>query len=523
MSERFLRDLELVPIQVVPFDYVLRSILPPLRSGIDIKSIRSSLTASRTLTEDGQWAAFPVTPRNDGREEQAVFEGLQPVFTAIIEEARKTAERSPTVHLVKNPTKNNSSRPDAYLLMEDKKSVQSQSGDSQDSWDDIAVSLEFKKDKSRSERINNDQKLIWSLHHIMHNDPCRRSTFGVTIEDTEVRLWFTCRSVTVVAEAFDFVTDPDELIHLVCALAFADEEELGWDPTIQRVLVEGETRYDITFQEKEESPAVYRTIAIISDFGADAMMGKGTRVFKAYLKSRQGKAVSAPVEHVVIKDSWRDPDREREDQILQQVLEDVRTTQGADAAEDARKYFLTVLRGEDISINGRTDDTLCLLHGETVPDGCPWREVLLDRNSSRRPHVSSVGDMPDSPFRGVTPAPGSGMIQNKQHFRLVFDEVCQPIFEFKSLHDVLKTLLHAVAGLKYMHTAGWVHRDISVGNVLRHGDQGLITDLEYAKPEGSLKAVVRRRERVSEVQPLPWGKNIPLALALKLALCPIRP
>jgi hypothetical protein len=32
-----------------------------------------------------------------------------------------------------------------------------------------------------------------------------------------------------------------------------------------------------------------------------------------------------------------------------------------------------------------------------------------------------------------------------------------------------------------MRTAGWVHRDISVGNGLRYGNRGLITDLEYAK------------------------------------------
>lgn len=36
-------------------------------------------------------------------------------------------------------------------------------------------------------------------------------------------------------------------------------------------------------------------------------------------------------------------------------------------------------------------------------------------------------------------------------------------------------------GLKYMHMAGFVHRDISGGNCLWYNGQGKISDLEYAK------------------------------------------
>ncbi|KIJ10691.1 hypothetical protein PAXINDRAFT_101953 [Paxillus involutus ATCC 200175] len=251
----------------------------------------------------------------------------------------------------------------------------------------------------------------------------------------------------------------------------------GWNPTIQRVFVEGETHYDITFQEQEDSPAVYRTVAIISDFAADAMTGRGTRVFKAYLRSLDGKSLSGPVNHVVIKDAWRDLDRDREDQILQKILNDI----GQDKAEDAKKYFLTVLRAEDVSIKGGTDDTRQLLHGATTWGDCSWHDVWPDKEPSRRSHLSSVGHAPACLTRQGIPPAASANIQHKIHFRIVFKEVCQPIFELKSLRDVLETLLHAVAGLKFLHLAGWVHRDISVGNVLRHGNQGLIADLEYAK------------------------------------------
>ncbi|KAF8445707.1 hypothetical protein L210DRAFT_3723668, partial [Boletus edulis BED1] len=69
----------------------------------------------------------------------------------------------------------------------------------------------------------------------------------------------------------------------------------------------------------------------------------------------------------------------------------------------------------------------------------------------------------------------------KIHFRVVFAELGEPIFDLKKLSDILETLEHALKGLEYMHRAGWVHRDISAGNVLRCGHQGKIADLEYAK------------------------------------------
>ena len=38
---------------------------------------------------------------------------------------------------------------------------------------------------------------------MMRNDPSRRFAFGITIENTEMRVWFCCRSVVLVSEVFD--------------------------------------------------------------------------------------------------------------------------------------------------------------------------------------------------------------------------------------------------------------------------------------------------------------------------------
>jgi hypothetical protein len=39
----------------------------------------------------------------------------------------------------------------------------------------------------------------------MRDDLRRRATFGMTIENTTTRLWFCCRSMVLVSEAFNFI------------------------------------------------------------------------------------------------------------------------------------------------------------------------------------------------------------------------------------------------------------------------------------------------------------------------------
>ena len=39
--------------------------------------------------------------------------------------------------------------------------------------------------------------------------------------------------------------------------------------------------------------------------------------------------------------------------------------------------------------------------------------------------------------------------------------------------------------LLYLHEAGWVHRDISAGNVHYYDRKGVLGDLEYAKIAGT--------------------------------------
>ncbi|KAH7912084.1 hypothetical protein BJ138DRAFT_1112622 [Hygrophoropsis aurantiaca] len=320
---------------IVPLDYFQEAFLPPLLQ-IDLDALKASLTKDGVLNQVGRWTHFPKNPAADPQREEPAFEPLEAIFNDVIRLARPLVGRDPTLEFRRNPTvptsstRTNTSRPDAYMLLVNKKSVADPtksaavaSVDPRVSWDDIAVSFEYKKQNGHHDRDYNNVKITWSLHNVMRSDPCRRATFGVTIEDTQTRFWFTCCSETIVSEAFNLIEDTTPLIHFFCAPAFAEDHEQGWDPTCRRVWDElFGIQYDIEFRDTDEKTPVYRTTRVLSDFGAEALRGRGTRVFEAYLTGGKEEGREDRTHRVAIKDAWRESDRLREDQILRNILQD---------------------------------------------------------------------------------------------------------------------------------------------------------------------------------------------------------
>ncbi|KAG8937945.1 hypothetical protein FRC04_009870, partial [Tulasnella sp. 424] len=79
----------------------------------------------------------------------------------------------------------------------------------------------------------------------------------------------------------------------------------------------------------------------------------------------------------------------------------------------------------------------------------------------------------------------------KRQYRVIFEEVCEALHDVQRLRDVATALLDSVFALQLMFLAGWVHRDISSGNIYAYRFQksgtkkvkvqGILADLEYAK------------------------------------------
>ncbi|KAI5993486.1 hypothetical protein EDD15DRAFT_896360 [Pisolithus albus] len=484
-SMAVLRDLGEIPS--VSLDYFESHALPPLPQGVDVTKIKESLRDAAIWCEGSQrWAVFETNPKKSRKSEDDAFKPLSRVFDAVVREARKTiGDRETTLKYGSRPAKSptcersNSTRPDAFLLLREKKSIDDKTDTSNDSWNDIAVSFEFKKGTGEEDRKDDEKKVISSLHHIMRSDPCRRSTLGVTIENTQMRFWFTCRAITLVSKPFNFFTEPEHLIHFFCSLAFANEHQLGWDPTVQRVCVEGKPQYNITVRTDEGKEMVYQTTKVISDFSAHAMQGRGTRVFQARLTLQNGQPVHN-AQPFVLKDSWRELGWAREDEILVQIFDGLGKKYDTKKVSEARDYFLTVLAAGDVIMDGKKDKTTSLLRdADELPPDFGLHPLPADDLPEWK--STRTGEGLTSNFSCVPPSVEKSQIHHRIHYRVVFKEVCQPIHDLKRLDTVFKTLMDIHKALQLLHSIGWVHRALSTGNALHFGGMGKLADLEYAQ------------------------------------------
>ncbi|KAF7762408.1 hypothetical protein Agabi119p4_9001 [Agaricus bisporus var. burnettii] len=73
----------------------------------------------------------------------------------------------------------------------------------------------------------------------------------------------------------------------------------------------------------------------------------------------------------------------------------------------------------------------------------------------------------------------------KQRYRLIYKEVGQPLYAATSLKSSFQGLADTLIALTLLYLAGYVHRDVSIGNIFLvktpDGFAGKLSDLEYAK------------------------------------------
>ncbi|KAI0084507.1 hypothetical protein BDY19DRAFT_524479 [Irpex rosettiformis] len=311
----------------------------------------------------------------------------------------------------------------------------------------------------------------------MREDDSRRFVIGYTIENTDMRLWF--------GSPYFFL-----------ALMFARAHELGYDPTMQpaRDGKRWSNQWDITvhyvpegdddhlsgpIDESKLRTVVLRTQKLESNIGAEAMRSRGTRVWQARILGPNGRLGDRTV---AIKDYWVDHDRLREATIRQRILDDVKTEEQKNIL---RRHLLTPLYSGDVVIAGQRDNTHTLLRrGASVPKGTLYPTVHEDVSLTA---TTVPEDEPLAPQgTGIIASRTEKLLKlitlhDKSHHRIVFAEVAITIEDIRSAKMVFDIARQATTALKAIHECGWVHRDISSGNILIVDDIAKISDIEYAK------------------------------------------
>ncbi|KAF6758220.1 hypothetical protein DFP72DRAFT_188949 [Ephemerocybe angulata] len=358
--------------------------------------------------------------------------------------------------------------------------------------------------------VQNRERLVQAMRESMDGDISRNSIYGISIEDDRVSLWYSTRNTTVKATSFSYVQRPDLLIRVLVSLFSADRDALGYESHITR-LADGSYLYELDriaakasnlkssqrlrpkAGPKQEPSFFFKTTNFVS--AGNSHIWKAVEVMsKSNLKPKhRGR-------EVILKDTWVDTGSATEFELQHQLFQDI------DILKQSDWESLPILKGippdrEEFRrlrgyLKGDTYKSLFLRYDERMhyagqstkslspeqvwnPANAPGVAHTLAGNleqhcrTTTRPHPLKVGFVPNL------------CLASRRRCFFVFPDTCKRVSDLPTLGDAMDVLNQAYYALLLMFCAGWVHRDISDGNVLATEVDGKwiakLSDLEYAK------------------------------------------
>ncbi|KAF9074801.1 hypothetical protein BDP27DRAFT_1415727 [Rhodocollybia butyracea] len=245
--------------------------------------------------------------------------------------------------------------------------------------------------------------------------------------------------------------NPSYFLKFILFLTYASKSQLGVDPTVTRFIYECEGSVNNIRYRFVVGGRTYETVGPpISEQRAYFIVSRSTRVWRVRRVELDG---SLSKEEYVLKDVWLLDDTPLEHEIQNRVRERL----GDDVWLLAKRYFLTITAEEVVRVDGEDDVT-----------PLPARRHFRTRDNQT--------PLPRSPVNKVTVK-----LYRRKHVRVVFKEVCASVYELVDGGSLGRCLTDTVQGLKYLHQAGFVHRDISAGNCLYYEGRGIVADLEYCR------------------------------------------
>ncbi|PAV16415.1 hypothetical protein PNOK_0803500 [Pyrrhoderma noxium] len=307
---------------------------------------------------------------------------------------------------------------------------------------------------------------------------------GDLVQEEGIYVWNEFRSATIVTtEMQSFNRTLVNVLNAICDAAL-ETSGIRVAPIVEILLI-SELLYDI-----EVGGEYYHTSEsnLVFDEKADDLMTSATRIWKA--KRDTGGA------DVVIKDFWPDDERETEDNIRRMILKDIKDPK---KRKFFKKHTLNPISAGRVKCNGKDDHTKDTILRGRSPDTTESHKIptssCLSLSKSKGGNSTTPGVATE--MKDDTQLLSRELERNqptkyhhRYHYRIAYKEVTVPYYKLRKTNAMIKVIIDAVKTLLYLHEAGWVHRDISVGNLYPYTDpvsgekRGLIGDLEYAKGVG---------------------------------------
>ncbi|KAJ3531026.1 hypothetical protein NM688_g7632 [Phlebia brevispora] len=450
---------DLGPAIQVSLQYFVNHVLPPLRPQIDVDAVLRKLKRVKKgkrqpITKAGRWWGFAKDPARTPISIQRSYMHFPNLVRAIARHSTPRGEE-PSLQIFHNPItalsindRGETSMPDAYMAARGTSGVGMK-------WSNIDVIGEYGKSE-HSELAST--KMSWSVVRAF-DDPRRRFVFGYTVENVTMRLWYFHRTEAIFSTGFNFVTDHRPVVHAFLSFLYAEPHQLGWDTTMQPVDdPKHGMQYDFTVDRSDGSSSVFRSLSLVFGGQSGTARRRGTRVWKV-VEMADGVPRGEPL---ILKDSWNHEELSREGVNLERIRERDESTEFQNAF---RTNFLTVV-----------------CHGNVLMRSTRGPSPLDCSQQHSRAYRQAASSKNAHPSAFYSSHKLSG---RKIHYRIVFKEHCQPLTLTMPLGQVFTVLGEACQALKILHESGWVHRDVSIGNImLDEASHARLVDLEYAKMMG---------------------------------------
>lgn len=364
--------------------------------------------------------------------------------------------------------------------------------DSRCHWSQILVPGELKSNRSADKASEAWLDLGRYAREVLAAQDTRRFVLGFTICGSLMRIWEFDRLGGIASEQFDINEDGLQFVSTILGFLWMNEEELGFDPTI--ITANGQQYIDI---ERNGTPERLIIDGVMKR--APCIAGRATTCWNAHHEEDPGRPL-------VIKDSWQYTERDEEGELLREA-----TDKGV--VNVARYYHHETVRvgGKADDIRGNVRRDLDITRAKNYR---PERSVLSPSTSAagalRKGRSSSIAGVKRSSSHTGAPLPpgkrscsesptkaSSNALLNRVHRRIVLRDYGKPIYKASSQAALVVGFEHCITGHESLHKAGFIHRDISINNMMVNEDKNnpswpsFLIDLDLAikeQREGALGA-----------------------------------
>ncbi|KXN80913.1 hypothetical protein AN958_06840 [Leucoagaricus sp. SymC.cos] len=317
-----------------------------------------------------------------------------------------------------------------------------------------------------------------------------------------------------------------KVISIFLSFLFGKPARLGFDKAVRRYKSDHKIHYEyqVAF---EGGDRYFRTVKSLFSYRPNRITGRMTRVWQVVeIDAFKGNKISD--QEFALKDVWLDSDAPTEKKIQQDIFDAVEAEKtkrkGGEASSlDYIKSWDTEQRKklENLLENGEYRNLFMKIECESV-EGCTtkgkpdvatpdpgllkagtkgsvkWRSRMLggaDRSRDSPGPISAASTSSDGNTHRTKRNTNPRTYSSKKRYLLVFGEVGSALHQLKSFKDVFKALRDITYALAVMYIAGWVHRDVSIGNIIVVGSggslSGKLSDLEFARVFGPRSQAAR--------------------------------